>query len=349
MESFALWYEEKQTKETATEASIQFNLFRIRVSDSKFSLKKQDVFLDIGIKINVDNINKIFFFLPFVISKSEIMDLGGKLQDQIILTGIFNENYKLTTGNPKHITVNKDQPDEFAVYFLDVTNDVELNNKYNGSILCINTKNMNQNKRYYLRFRIFSKSLKMLQKKYNPKNLLLQSAITTKDVIDFKLNILRSLPLSLVEDMESVKNKRFIVSDIRFFLITKAESDVIDSNIEVYTYRILESKIWEKYIAKQNLDKDMIVYHWKSKNNSDSYNILIKIQHYVCNFKTIAIYLVILCIMSIFFNIASNLVYRSIEAYESNINTAEVNNYNEKSNNKIVEVNKNYEKSNNKK
>lgn len=101
--------------------------------------KKCTPFLDIGIMIRCPNqVEKLYFFVPFHIEKEQVSDLGEVLTDNQILNAVFNENYSLRTRpTSKHAEVftESGREMEFDLYSLDINYDIQFENNYNGTIL----------------------------------------------------------------------------------------------------------------------------------------------------------------------------------------------------------------------
>ncbi|MCZ9981686.1 hypothetical protein OFR20_09170 [Brachyspira hyodysenteriae] len=113
-------------------------------------LKGDNIFIDIGFKINnTKNINKIFIYFPFDISKDNISDLSEKLQNPKTVSLIFNDDCPIKTNV---ITIDKTD-----YHIIKINKDKIYN--LDKNVLVIDMEHI-KNKNTYLRFRLKSDTLK---------------------------------------------------------------------------------------------------------------------------------------------------------------------------------------------
>lgn len=310
MKSIAIWCNKKD-KNILVSADIHFNFWKVK-RKKKFSNynKKYCYLLDIGILIyNIKNINSIKLFFPLEIKKSDINDLGKIIRNKNLLNGIFNEDFKiLYDSNPKQTKViGTDNNLRFIIYNIDDT--VQIENKFDGTILNIDVNNINNiPDPIYIRFRISSGNLIKLIKHLQPKTSFFQHAFTCTEVIDFRLNEKRTYNESLSEIINT--DGELEIKKVHFLLLRDEKDDFESVGISP-NCRELEPQVWDDYIGNAYENNNIVAYHWSVKSSDtkpkiDSFNSLIKVKTYKSSLNTILIYLAILAITTICFNLLSN-------------------------------------------
>ncbi|MDF2804030.1 MAG: hypothetical protein K0S61_3933 [Anaerocolumna sp.] len=305
MGSFALWYSSEKKSE-AISAEIHFNLWNLH-------LKRIPPFLDIGIKVSdIKQIDEVCFYIPFIVKKEDITDLGCMLKTAEILDAVFNEHYSVThVGNDKIVSISDETGKKvFNIYCLDIDNDIVVTNEFRGAMLQIKVPKSTKatGEPLYLRFRLTSSNFKKIIKEYKPSNIVFQSAFSIIEALDFRFNDYRSLHISLLEHIK-IKS-RFNINKVHFLLLTNSNVDLIYNTPN--SGRELENNIWDKYL-NGILAEDIIAYHWKFKSdiekNMENCILFIKTKYHRCNWKTIIVYLLGLGILTIFFNLASSFLW----------------------------------------
>lgn len=322
MGSFALWYEEQKNNNISNinnekcQVHINFWLDYLKKSSLKklclkFNKSNSDTpMIDFGIMLeNINNINKVKLYVPFKINKDEVKDLGGILNNKNTLDAVFNENCKITnSGAAKKILVTKPNGDEFCLY--ELTDEINVYEKYDGTMIELNVSTLKDSKhqRYYIRFRLQTKLLYSIVKKYTTRDKVFKSAISYNQALSFRFNDFRTLSPSLRQNMES--QRYFNIDKIHFLLLTHTDTDIISQSY--ISERELENNIWDSYVGKE-LQENVAAYHWKFPKQSDSniadINLFIKMKINKCNWFTIIIYILVLGLISVFFNLSSNLIW----------------------------------------
>jgi hypothetical protein len=314
MRSFAFWCKKKgNTAEKTIDADVHFNLW------TEYDEKESTPFLDVGIKIsNLEAISKMFFYVPFIMKKNDIEDLGSVLsKNKEVLNAVFNETFTIKDDKKtKQVTVLEDDVTKFIIYSLDVVSNIKLDQNFDGTIIELSTDNIaiSSGVKYYFRFRIKSEELKDLIKERQPQNVLLQSAVSSNCFIDFRFNDIRSINKSLVEHIESADIK-VLIKKVHFLLLTRADIDLASNT--AMNERQLETHIWKDYLLGYEPTDTIVANHWRigtkdSGEEQDEVNgcvIYIKFKVYRCNSKTIRAYIVVLFLLTLFFNIISSLVF----------------------------------------
>lgn len=292
MQSFAFWY--KGLNSTITvEAKLNFNLW----ANCDFQTDN-DTFLDIGILTkNTKNIKKLFFFVPFSVSSSNIEDLGCKLKEKLP-SALFNENLSAKSVQNKLIPLENDKDSSKNFYVYTLKDEIHINEGFdktvfdNGTILSINLfdekiqkglfSNLETGKdNIYFRFRIKNVDFKEILCSFEPKTKSLQNYFNSTYTIDFRFNNKRSLGDNLLQKI-SLYDK-YKIESVHFLLITKTSANLLTT--ENCSPRKLEKDIWNEYIGSDNTD-NLIAYHYKKSfkdkekviynNDNDSVDFFIK-------------------------------------------------------------------------
>lgn len=325
MNTIAIWYDPKSSSSTDSELDIHVNFWKV-----KKSTLKTDYLLDLGLMVyDKELTNEIYIHFPFKITRNDIKDLGNVLlNDDKAVNSIFNENYDIhNAGNnskQKNIQNNSKQT-LFNIYALDLkdsSNDIDLKPEFGGTTLVIKTSTIpltGDCNKYYFRFRLKGPFLKNFIRQHVPDNWFFQSAMTNTDAIDFRINEKRNFDESLAETIST--KKIFLIKKIHFLLMRKAADDIIADHLNI-TCRELE-KDWKNYVGNEYDIENIIAYHWSekydeiNKTNStkylESFNTLVKVKYHKSNWRTILIYLIIVGIISVGFNLLSNVIYSKID------------------------------------
>ncbi len=265
---------------------------------------------------DISRIDEYYIHFPFKFNKESIQDLGSTLNSNInYVNSVFNENYDLhnsaNVAKQKSVQNNK-RKCLFNIYALDVKKDIKISHVYDGTKLVINTSTIpliNTCHKYYFRFRLSGKFISNFIKVHTPSNWFFQSAVTSLDTIDFRINEKRNYHDSLAEDISSAN--MFDIQKVHFLLMRDAPDDIIADHLK-YNCRELEPHLWKDYVGSKYRLKNIIAYHWSEKSERDkpveSFNTLVKVKFHKFNLKTIIIYLIVIGLLSIMFNIVSSYI-----------------------------------------
>ncbi|MFT8651204.1 MAG: hypothetical protein ABF780_02310 [Bifidobacterium aquikefiri] len=250
----------------------------------------------------------IIFFCPFRILDADIEDLQTKL-DQNVLGAVFNDRCTLTKPDGHNYStatlINEPSESNFMLYSIKgipETRLLELEEHSQGTMLKITVPDSNEaSLPIYYRFRITGSGISKLVLDSSSKDTLLTNAFAKEEVIDFRLNDYRTLPLDISDNISenSKTNVHLVIEPIHFLLMTDASVDV-DSAEELKERRLLEKNVWKNYVPAQ-VKNDVIAWHWKTsvKKPSDGYRNYIKLRLHEFNVRTILIYLSILIVLTI--------------------------------------------------
>lgn len=321
------WVENKQNTHNSdgspftVSADFHFNYWPKSISDHK----QKTSYLDIGVMLHsYKNLSNLCFWFPNGTSdnlswQENINDLGKLLNDATLASLIFNRSVKVSNGAiPKQLEIEKaDNSSPFIVYQLSSEN-ISFSNQYDGTILIIDLSNAikdSNDKPIYVRFRLKGDFLSAIARVINVKNKLFQSAFTETSYIDFRFNDVRSMSASMQEHFQH--HPGLLIQKVHFLLMTRSDEEL--TSPDNITARILEPKLWESYIGHDICDV-CVANHWKfvpedNKNSLESCIIYAryKVQH--CNFTTIALYLLILFLLTVTFNVFSSFLYSYLQTW----------------------------------
>lgn len=336
--SFAIWYEPKNKKENdnPTNLEIHYNLWKLpkeRKWSSRrilgFELHKFfnvgfHRFFDIGLMLNkAEHIACIKIYVPFQLERKDVVDLVEKVKSEDILPTVFNANYQPFPKNPKYYEVKKNDNLMFCLYQLSGADNISIEQKYEGTVISLVLQNEEIKDNVYVRIRIKGKTLSEMMYIYKPSNALFQSAFYQSEVIDFRMNEMRVLNSSLVEDMNKWNKIKF--KKTHFFFICNLLEECTISHLSQLNCRRLESDRWKEYIhhKEDNIGIDIkapiLAYHWKkSDEEHEDYSVLLKTKYEHITKATISNYILILFLMSLAFNLVSSYLYEQITSTKSN-------------------------------
>lgn len=278
--------------------------------------RKSKPFIDFGLHIqNFRSVEAICFTAPFHIKKADIVDLSWKLKDKEIQL-IFNDinylykqsdsYYSTYTDNSKSETlILPIKPNEKSDDLSDYIN-IEENNSETGRFqMYINIgkcPSLPQNvDNIYLRFRIKSIDSNRLLNVLKAKNNYLESAFTQRQLIDFKLNNVRTMDSYVHKKLISAQYILPSFTTIHLFIMVPTDFDISIWG-DFSDCRQLEKDEWNNYLDNMMLSKsEILAYHWKKKSNKykkvNEFAQLIKMEHKATNFKIILVYCAIVIVL----------------------------------------------------
>ena len=305
--SMQIWY----SGQNGAKLELDINVWRLKSFFRK-------TYIDFGMKISEPNkVEKVYIYFPFNVSKEKIEDLGGKLENQSTLKGIFNENFVPCTSekNSKIIEVIENKNDtkktKFSVYKLsDEDFDIE-SGKFGGTLVSFKVKGEKtgtQVSDQYYRFRIFPKKYGTFVKRYRPQNSFFESAFIETEIVDFRIAEKRNQSENLLEAI--AEGKTFEFKAINFFVMSPIHDEIMSDGVNiVYKRQLEEGHFWDDYLEQTY--KKASVYKCKSPNEEElieDFNCFFKIKYRKSNFLTILIYLIVLCVVTILLDAVSECV-----------------------------------------
>ena len=303
MKSIAIWYEPfDESLESVNDIELHFNLWKI-----PNGTKGTHKFLDIGLKLaNSKNLHCLKIYFPIIITSTDFEDIVGKFIDKPdLVSAIFNENYTVKRNTTSKFNEIRDVNDSFMFNIYESsTSDIQFENNFEGTIVTITLPKQDQ--KIYLRYRIKGEFINSLSTISKPTNAILESAFSEIEMIDFRVNEIRDLNLSL---LESIDKRLFKIEKLHFFFICSNEEEVIGNHQPFLSCRNLENYRWNNYVALSNTDNQIyLAYHWKEKAK-DSISILIKSKYEQNNLKTIFKYTILAFIIAVAIELLSNWLY----------------------------------------
>jgi hypothetical protein len=313
MKSLALWYKPKgvEPKETAT-VEMHVNLWKLP------SIRKKEFerFIDIGLLItNAKSIKELCIFYPTKIDKSQVIDLGDKIvnsSDVKLLNTLFNANYnKVQISNSNYWEINNSLNEKlFSIYKLESSN-ITVSELNSGTKISICFKGKIQDNTY-IRIRINHDYTSLFSHIDKPSNAIFQSAFSKTEIIDFRINEARELSNELLQDIDT-EGDIYFFSKIHFFFICSSREEFLFSHVPFISARQLEKDRWKDYIGLDNIkDEAILAYHWKVKQDDkpiNDFNALVQTKYENNTRRTIVKYIIILMILTIIFNLLSNVIY----------------------------------------
>ncbi|MEK6552304.1 MAG: hypothetical protein AABZ54_02505 [Bacteroidota bacterium] len=304
MKSIAIWYKPKtNTGDFVDEVELHFNLWKLPTG-SKGHVR----FLDIGIKLkNTTNIDELKLYFPTKIRRDDFEDIVDKfIGKPDLVSAIFNENYKvISDAASKSFQINDSTNKLIFNIYKTTKEDIKREEKYSGTIFSILVPK--QDETIYFRFRIKGTFINSLISTSSPTNAILESAFSEVEMIDFRVNEIRDLDQSLLEEIQ--KNKKLKIGKQHFFFICSNEEEVIGSHQPHISCRNLENYRWNDYVGLADIkDQIFLAYHWKDKEIENS-NILIKTKYEKNNWRTITKYILLALLIGMSLELLGNWVY----------------------------------------
>ena len=331
MRSFAVWYECKDKVEPNDLEDVYADLHVNYWSSLPYTGCGENCFFDFGIKVsNIKNISKINIYCPYELEKQDVIDLGAKISDDILIHAIFNENYTIKIGIPKHCLVyakkQNNDAQNFVIYALDENSEINLikskrtKNKCDdpnqkelaqGTIISLLVEDLIKNApddisrelSYYFRIRVLANKEKLRLIMREVKNVnAFRDAIETTELMDFRINDIRSC-CDVIKNKFIINNK-FKFHSIHFLVMRDVNHKVVAEGLPC-TCRLLEQDIWNKYL--DNLQDNILAYHFKKKNNTEKelndLVVLIKFTYKKITVRTIIWYLISAITIGLLINI----------------------------------------------
>ncbi|OAG75632.1 hypothetical protein Amal_03185 [Acetobacter malorum] len=286
--TLGLWYEPCAKEETDQNgkvfspcAEIHVNLWR----DVAYKFN----FFDFGMLIeNIENLDKIFLYIPTLVKKEQICDLGKSLKEGDTLNAVFNDVYNINKEFDGYFLVSKAGSSNIGkkiIYEINVDNCIELSEVSigggsRGTILSISCKFIkfmkesdvkdHNNIKKYIRLRIFldknSKNIFTSDDKSSDIGFSISQNLT--EVTEFRFNERRSYPPDVLK--RSFSGKQFNIKSIYYFLIRNKGYTLKSQHQNFKKIRFLEPGIWDIYASCGNtkrkilrLNQSMMIYQWR--------------------------------------------------------------------------------------
>lgn len=265
--------------------------------------------IDFGVYLeDLENtLDSISITVPFTLKKQSIKDLSSVLFDEDFLSYLFSSSYQvLSLKDCPTYRYAKDRKGEksFCIYEL-CSNSIEVTPLVKGSLITIKIlsepKNLNeiqetvgensprQTYNLYFRFRISDLKEGDLCFTEDISNDFLQSAFSRSEMSHVKINELREIDHSDIQELMS-KNSFVTLSKFHFFFVGSSEDEAVSGSTPYVSCALLEPTVWKKYIGDLNpLNKKCISYHWKSVE-TEKYSVFFKTVYSCRNKKKLVKY-----------------------------------------------------------
>jgi hypothetical protein len=267
------------------------------------------------------------------------LEVGGELKERELANALFNENCIITANSPKRFEIGLPNED-LTTFIFDSKNDVQSEQRYEGTLFLINIPNENRN--WYVRFRIkipYSNAIVNLfkvktwstirssfSKKFTPGGSFYQSVRSSVDAVDFRINSRRNLNLSLLDENQ---NNFLKLRKLHFFLIYDNDEDFLSSTTKPKKIRLLENDVWCRYLkGVSGNNRKYCATNWSCTPLKDEgWEIFVKIRFASANILTIGWYILLVSLMAFTINISSTFLYDklNIKSFFNNLFKAEIN------------------------
>lgn len=326
--SFALWYIEKENKIAEKGADKEIEVHINLWNNSKFGIEKVS-YVDLGIFIDdITNIDTIKFFVPVKKENIEIYDLVERIvkAKEQLLNAIFNEDYSSVHGiqakktlikNDENRNSENNQRNNFYLYELDNNNQIKKSELDGGTIVKLDIKDIKIDpsdpvKSYYFRIRCkISGNVEFIKDQIKDISIF-NSFFTQVEIIDFRLNDIRSCKKNIKEKYEN--QKKFKIKKLHYLVLRNAKDEVI--YFGDIRSRILEVDLWKEYFKNDFENQDVIAYHVHPKEKPiESFTNLMRFKYENTNMFKILISTIVLIILSIFSSIVSSKLYEVLKSH----------------------------------
>lgn len=328
LNSIAAWCElteqaEKMPEDERPAAEFHINLWH-------FSDSKKQSFFDIGIKpTDPDGLEQIKLFLPFQISRGEIVDLGPKFKEVSIAQGIFNEplsckvseNNKcieLSDGNTIYCGVHQFSSDDGRID----CDELVLAQQASGTMVTItrqalsslSEQSTNGAPGYFrLRFTPSDTKARPFITVIKPADKVWNSGFEQIEYIDCRINEARTLPQSVEAAFRAAKHGVAKTNEIVFLAVVPVVSAVTSSHDQWHKSRLLEHPIWRGYVPFE-LSEGLVVYHWKKvfktlePKRFPSFSVFVKMQTRKSGGLIISFYLLLAFLLGVIGSLTASAV-----------------------------------------
>ena len=268
----------------------------------------------------LDDVDGISLYCPFEIEEKSFSDLMPRLNKET-LGAIFNDRCRVSEVDftSRYVEVHLSKDKENDPFYLLSCEDLEFHkcDEEEATIINVNFPRIARDvregaRRVYVRFRILIDRNSGLIKRSDSRDRLFTSAFSSEETIDLRINDYRTLNEKM---REKVDGSCCGVCDTRIVavhtLLMARTSVAVESFERLHEKRLLEGKnVWGNYLPEGLSCPDVVAWHWKKEytNPADGYKMYLKLSFSVCNWSTIALYLLFLTSFSIGINAFTNIL-----------------------------------------
>lgn len=303
-------------------------------------------YLDIGIMVlpPIKNLDAIYIYLPFFVSKEDISDLGERIKEPSLFCTLFNGDYTITNVS-EHPLFHEVRPksDNKSVFWLYILGDntYSISRLKKGTLIKIELKELpstlnfvqgddNMGPGLYFRLRISNLQKDEFYYEEKVSNDVFQSAFSKAELVDIRVNEIREFGKDVIDDLR--KDKFFVVfSKFHFFFLGSSENEQVTGNVNFHDCRLLDTDKWVNYeSAIKYGKKKYLAYHWSNKKQDKASfrtcNIFLRTIYTSLNIKKSIKYCIIVIMLGFLGSILCNL-FQNIIDNTSNSNNTMPNNY----------------------
>ena len=204
-----------------------------------------------------DSAQTFEFVLPWTISNSDIEDLSLRLQEKGAIPAIFNEGWICSNSNGRAGHVTDPRTNEiFTFVELGTDLQVKTHNQHTNQaqqaislhVPNVRVKSRSSSasaKRMYVRFRVKNVPKHFYRVSINPRDRLFLSSWQRTEIIDFRMNVRRGVPLGF----EQRVNAAFVdFKKVHLFLMKSRAQDIVFEDKLFKSCRSLEDEhFWANY------------------------------------------------------------------------------------------------------
>ncbi len=261
-------------------------------------------YLDLGMMIhNIQRVGKVVIDLPWTLRHGSVIDLGGKLDNEKLLTAVFNESVSYRSAsseNIAHVTLGSGESETKFTLLRLSANGIELEEIVAGdySLTRVNisipkeVKSTSETEimdRAYMRLRFRDVPRAVFITEFHPKdrNLLSSSSIT--HLLDLRVNVRRGVPDEILLHDPTLKFPK--ISKIHVFVIVSRDTELPFHSENYKGCRSLEDEaIWNYYLGLPGVSnrqdetiKGYLGYQWSAsgKNENQSVKDLVALGRFV--------------------------------------------------------------------
>lgn len=218
----------------------------------------ESAFLDVGVMLDTSDTALTFeFVLPWKVENDDLEDLSLRLHERGAVPAIFNESWVSSNSNGGAGLVT--DPISHEVFTVVQThNDLSVYDHNEGTkhqqrtirlnMHGIKTKSDSANpeaKRMYVRFRVKNVPRTFYRVSINPKDRILLSSWQRTEIIDFRMNVRRGVPLGFDQ---LLKGAFVEFAKVHLFLMKSRDQDIVFEDKWFRSCRSLEDEhFWANY------------------------------------------------------------------------------------------------------
>ncbi|WP_159725923.1 hypothetical protein [Methylosinus sp. Ce-a6] len=273
--SMALWYEcwrENASNITPAEVEVHLNLWR---HIARTSIESN--FLDVGLLFsNAYEIGAVYLFIPTEVDEGQIEDLSGRLQNNRLLSAVFNDVIRVGTNdeNGCFSTIRRNAH-YLNFHSAKLNSDFSLSPVYQdralvGTLIRFERsfcQKLHSPGRQYIRirFNLNEKGACAFSIKRNGHGDFIVSTILSEEFTELRFNEMRNLPRDITQRIGI--GRAFNINAMHCFLIRDMSFELVASHASMHKMRRMEDDLWCGYlppsVPKRDLSK-MLVYHWRN-------------------------------------------------------------------------------------